>query len=256
MIQRAKERTAAFRRDVSPEEAPLGSRPARVERRAAGGSRQSSLLRALGLACLPVLASCRGCIGCSDPIGLDTDALIQILVLHFFAAFFFLVSLVGIGFAVRHMALRRRRSFVSIVVSIPFAVMAIWQHATATDGFTHVDDQTFIHAWRLMPVHLSMGWLLALLGAPLVWLAVTIVDAALAPPPAPKRRPPAGQPTTPPLTARKALIVVLPITLLLAAYASLFVRRTDPARPTSLPASKAIGTATSGTATPVPGRFE
>jgi len=74
-----------------------------------------------------------------------------------------------------------------------------------------------VRAYRLLPVHLSMGWLLAFVGTPLIWLALAVAGAALAPP----RR--LRESEVPPLTAGKVALVAVPIALALAAYVGVFV---------------------------------
>ncbi|MFT3770981.1 MAG: hypothetical protein QM820_36655 [Minicystis sp.] len=137
---------------------------------------------------------------------------------NFFVGFLLLVfgtvaglgSLLGIGFTVLHMVQRRRRSAVHIVLATPFAVAAVALHSAGTFGFDHVSNR-------------DMGWLLLLVGVPLLWLALAVIQAVLAPSP-PRRRIEGRPPGPPPLTVTRVLAVVIPIVVLLGLYALLVAR--------------------------------
>src|SRR5215831_219436 len=108
------------------------------------------LLDALGLASLALLSG--GCI-LRDIIEF-TEALPTVLFFLFLLAFAVFVgplSLLGIGFAVRHLAQRRPRSSRHVMFSAPFALVAIGLHAIVTNGFLGVHQRDVQRAWRWWP---------------------------------------------------------------------------------------------------------
>jgi hypothetical protein len=104
----------------------------------------------------------------------DVDNFFLALLMVLYAAGAGLLSLVGIGFAMVYTAQRRPRSLANVLFAVPFAAASIAVHGAMTSRFDHA----FNH---------NTGRLAALAGLPLLWLALAIVQAALAPP---ARRPP------------------------------------------------------------------
>lgn len=163
-----------------------------------------------------ILASALGLSACNP----DVDNFFLLLLVVVYGAIAGLLSLVGIGFAMVHTALRRPRSLANVLFAFPFAAASIALHGVMTSGFDHTFSR-------------STGRLVALVGLPLIWLALAIVQAALAPPRYrhPDRRPPLVEledelPLNPPLFGwgTRGVIVVGVTLLALVFYTVLVVR--------------------------------
>jgi hypothetical protein len=146
----------------------------------------------------------------------DVDNFFLVLLMILYGGVAGLTSLFGIGFALVHTAQRRPRSLVNVLFAVPFAAASIVLHGAATFGFDHTFDR-------------GIGKLMALVGMPILWLALAFVQAALAQPRQPMHRPaPRAEdelPLDPPLSrSARGLIVVGGTVLALVLYTIVVVR--------------------------------